>query len=113
VEGRWLPWCNVGGPKELGRPVVVSDRNHMLTVLATNMTSDTILTLSQSLDDGGRAVWPEEWQSIAAGAEGEAAPGTAILQAATNQDGRIEIFTDAPDNSGFLHMYQSSPGKWS
>ena len=38
---------------------------------------------------------------------------TAILQAATNQEGRIEIFADAPDNSGFLHMYQSSPGKWS
>jgi hypothetical protein len=112
VEGRWLPWSNLGGSEEWTCPVVVGDRDNMLTVLATNAASGTMWYLAQALDGGGQAVWPEEWQLVRNDVEAGATPAADSLQAITNRDGCIELFASGPDNTGFFHMSQNAPGKW-
>jgi hypothetical protein len=112
VEGRWLPWRNLGGSQEWICPVVIGDRNNMLTVLATSKTSDTMWHLTQVLDDSGQSVWPEEWQPVTNDAGAGTTPATDTLQAITNQDGRIELFASGPDNTGFIHTSQKVPGRW-
>lgn len=110
VEGRWPAWHNIGDSREWRRPMVVGDRNNVLTVLASSMISNTIWYLTQFLDDKGRAVWPGEWHAIAEdGDDGR----TELVHAVTNQDGRIELFASQPDSVGFVHKYQDKAGQWS
>ena len=90
--------------------MVVGDRNNVLTIFASSMTSNTIWYLTQFLDDNGRAVWPGEWHAIFE--DGDDA-GTELVHAIASQDGRIELFANGPDGVGFYHKYQDAAGQWS
>jgi len=54
-------------------------------------------------------VWSEDWQPV--GNDWDTS-GEELLHGITNSDGRIELFASGPDNLGFRHKYQDSPGKW-
>jgi hypothetical protein len=112
VEGRWLPWRNIGDAGEWSRPVVVGDGDNLLTVLASSMTSNEIWYLTQYLDSDGRAAWPSEWHPVMEHEDG-GVQGRALLHAITNQDGRIELFASGSDRMGFSHKYQDKQGEWS
>ena len=109
VAGRWLPWRSIGDSKEWRHPVVVANQNNVLTVLAVDMTSNGIWYLDQFLNNEDQAVWSSEWQPIS---ENEDATDTRLLHAIIDHDGRIELFASGPDNVGFRHRYQTTPGKW-
>jgi hypothetical protein len=110
VEGRWLPWVNIGGAGGWRRPVVVGDGNNLLTVLASNMNSNEIWYLTQDVDSEGRAVWPAEWHPITEDGDGDE-QGRELLHAIINQDGRIELFASGSARMGFSYKYQNKQGE--
>jgi hypothetical protein len=109
VQSGWSSWRSIGRSREWRHPVVVGDQHNFLTVFASSMTSGAVWYLAHHLNDHNETVWSEDWQPIG---DDRDTSGEELLHGITNSDGRIELFASGPDNLGFRHKYQDSPGKW-